>query len=145
MPHTHEVPSSTLGLATKKEPQGSFFYSRLFYFHNLALLKFAVVDIETTGLFHQGHGITEIAVVLVENGAIKPVFHSMVNPGTEISSQISQLTGIDHAMVEKAPSINSLIPEIKGHLDGRIFLAHNVNFDYQFLKAAFEKEDEASA
>lgn len=112
------------------------------YLHNLAFLNFAVVDIETTGLYHQGHGITEVAIVLVENGDIKPVFQSLVNPGKAISGQISQLTGIDRSMVENAPPIAALVPEIRAHLEGRIFLAHNVNFDYQFLKAAFEEVDQ---
>lgn len=104
-------------------------------------MKFAIVDIETTGLYHQGHGITEIAIVHLEDGRSEMAFHSLVNPKTNISGYISELTGIDGGMVENAPELDSLLPQIKSALDGRIFVAHNVNFDYQFLKAAFQRSN----
>jgi DNA polymerase-3 subunit epsilon len=104
-------------------------------------VKFAIVDIETTGLYHQGHGITEIAIIHLEEGRSELAFHSLVNPKANISGYISELTGIDGKMVETAPDLDSLIPQIKAALDNRIFVAHNVNFDYQFLKAAFRNNN----
>ncbi len=104
-------------------------------------MKFAIVDIETTGLYHQGHGITEIAIIHLEDGQSELAFHSLVNPKANISGYISELTGIDGKMVESAPDLNSLIPQIKTALDNRVFVAHNVNFDYQFLKAAFKQNN----
>jgi len=104
-------------------------------------VKFAIVDIETTGLFHQGHGITEIAIIHLEECKSELAFHSLVNPKANISGYISELTGIDGKMVESAPDLNSLIPQIKTALDERVFVAHNVNFDYQFLKAAFKQNN----
>ncbi len=102
-------------------------------------LKFAVVDIETTGLYHQDHDITEVAVVHVDDGGLRQVFHSLINPNRQIPSQISGLTGINNSLVEGAPSFEDVLGELERVLEGRIFVAHNVNFDYQFLKAAFEK------
>lgn len=102
-------------------------------------MKFAIVDIETTGLYHQGHGITEIAIIHLEDGESDLAFHSLVNPQANISGYISELTGIDGKMVKNAPDLDSLIPQIKSALDDRVFVAHNVNFDYQFLNAAFKK------
>lgn len=102
-------------------------------------MKFAVVDIETTGLFHQGHGITEIAVVHIDGDICTQVFHSMLNPGKAIPSNITHLTGIENITVQDAPFFEDIAEELELVLRDRIFVAHNVNFDYNFLKAAFEK------
>ena len=102
-------------------------------------MKFAVVDIETTGLFHQGHGITEIAVVHVDGEIVTQVFHSLINPGKAIPSGITHLTGIEDRTVQDAPNFQEIANELEIALRDRIFVAHNVNFDYNFLKAAFEK------
>lgn len=100
--------------------------------------KYAVVDIETTGLVHQGHGITEIAVVHVDGDSITPVFHSMVNPERDIPLPISQLTGIKSDLTSTAPLFSEIAPRVAECLEGRIFTAHHVNFDYTFLKKALE-------
>jgi DNA polymerase-3 subunit epsilon len=104
-------------------------------------LQFAVVDIETTGLFHQGHGITEVSVVLVEKGTIKPLYNRLFNPGREVPASIEAITGISTKMISGAPPIKDSIDELAEILKDKIFVAHNVNFDYQFLKAVFDKSD----
>ncbi|NEN25334.1 GIY-YIG nuclease family protein [Cryomorpha ignava] len=106
-------------------------------------MKFAVVDIETTGLFHQGHGITEIAVVHIDGDVCTHVFHSMLNPGKAIPSGITHLTGIEDITVQDAPYFEEIAEELEIALRDRIFVAHNVNFDYNFLKAAFENAGKA--
>ena len=100
---------------------------------------FAVVDIETTGGYASNNDITEVAIVL-HDGA-KPVhrFCSLVRPQQEIPLYIQSLTGITPQMVEKAPDFESLAPQIAELLKGRIFVAHNVNFDYSFLKHHLSK------
>lgn len=102
-------------------------------------MQFAVVDIETTGLFHQGHGITEVSVVLVEEGTITPLFQRLFNPGRDVPSSIERLTGISTEMTLGVESIDASIAELAEVLKDKIFVAHNVNFDYQFLKSVFEK------
>ncbi len=101
-------------------------------------MKFAVVDIETTGLFHQGHAITEIAVVHVDNGYPECVFHKMVDPGRAIPKDISHLTGIYAGTLKDAPPFREILPGLLEVLEGRVFVAHNVNFDFQFLRAQTE-------
>lgn len=100
--------------------------------------KFAVVDIETTGLVSAGHGITEVAVVHLDGSELKPAFHSVVNPGRDIPGTVSRLTGIDRGMTEYAPTFAEIAAPLAAALEGRIFAAHQVNFDYSFLKNAFE-------
>lgn len=106
-------------------------------------MKFAVVDIETTGLFHQGHDITEIAVVHIDDGNPVLAFHSLVHTDKLIPVQISGLTGITNRDTNQAPKFEEVMPALIAALEGRVFVAHNVNFDFQFLKAYFERAGEA--
>ncbi len=105
-------------------------------------MKFAVVDIETTGLYHQGHGITEVAVVHLEAGGM-PVqsFHSLVNPYRVVPSAVEALTGISTGLVEHAPDFSEVVEPLTEALEGRIFVAHNVNFDYRFLESAYSEQN----
>lgn len=102
-------------------------------------MKFAIVDIETTGLYHQGHGITEVAVVCPDVDPNAIAFHSLVKPERSVPGHITHLTGIDDKLTESAPSFEEIADSLMDVLEGRIFVAHNVNFDYQFLKAAYQK------
>lgn len=101
-------------------------------------MKFAVVDIETTGLYHQGHGITEIAVVHVDGVESKLVFNRLLDPKRAIPKSITHITGIDRNTVIGAEEFQDIAKELEPYLKDRIFVAHNVNFDYNFLKASFE-------
>lgn len=102
-------------------------------------MNFAIVDIETTGLYHQAHGITEIAVVHSDGRDFKLAFHSMVYPGRTIPHTIRHLTGIGDEAVSDAPDIDEVLHTVAEALKDRVFVAHNVNFDYNFLKAAFRE------
>lgn len=99
---------------------------------------YAVVDIETTGGSAKYNRITEIAIALFDGNAIVERFSSLVNPGVYIPSYITSLTGIDDEMVADAPLFRDMILYIQKILEGSVFVAHNVNFDYSFLKKEFE-------
>ncbi len=100
---------------------------------------FAVVDIETTGGYAQNHGITEIAVIITDGNRIIDKFETLLNPGIPIPYFITSLTGIDDRMVQNAPRFEEVAGQLHELLHDRIFVAHNVNFDYSFIKKAFEK------
>jgi DNA polymerase III subunit epsilon len=95
---------------------------------------YAIVDIETTGGHTTANGITEIAIVLHNGTAIEGKFHTMINPGMAIPRHISALTGITNEMVYDAPRFEQVAGRIFNLLQDRIFVAHNVNFDYSFIK-----------
>ncbi len=97
-------------------------------------MRFAVVDIETTGGFPQQHGITEIAIVLMDGNEIEGQYSTLVNPHQPIPPFIVNMTGISDAMVSKAPSFHKVAEKIYQLLHDRIFVAHNVNFDFSFVK-----------
>lgn len=97
-------------------------------------IGYAVVDVETTGGSpRRGHRVTELAVVEVDRGAIAGEFQTLVNPGRRIPSRISALTGITDAMVADAPFFEDVADELLQRLEGRVFVAHNVSFDWRFV------------
>jgi DNA polymerase-3 subunit epsilon len=95
---------------------------------------YAIVDIETTG-GHAGAGsITEIAVILHNGQEEEGRFHTLVNPLIPIPRYVQSLTGITDAMVASAPHFDEVAEQLSHVLKGRIFVAHNVNFDYSFIR-----------
>jgi DNA polymerase III subunit epsilon len=97
-------------------------------------MRFAIVDIETTGGFPQQHGITEIAIVLMNDTQIEGQYSTLVNPHQPIPPFVVNMTGITDAMVSKAPSFSAVASKIFQLLHDRVFVAHNVNFDFSFVK-----------
>ncbi|MDP7978413.1 ATP-dependent DNA helicase DinG [Bacillus multifaciens] len=98
--------------------------------------RYVVVDIETTGnAWKDGKDkITQIAAVVVEDGEILEIFSSFVNPERDIPPFITELTGIDETLVKQAPLFRDVAPMIVELLQGAYFVAHNVHFDWNFLK-----------
>jgi DNA polymerase-3 subunit epsilon len=97
-------------------------------------MQYAIVDIETTGGFPSQHGITEIGIVLHNGTEIEGKYETLVNPHQPIPPFVVNMTGITDAMVAVAPSFEEVAPYIYNLLKGRVFVAHNVNFDYSFVK-----------
>lgn len=95
---------------------------------------YAIVDIETTGSHPHDNGITEIAILLHNGEQIEGRFETLVNPGRRIPPYVAQLTGITNDMTATAPSFEEVADKIYHLLQNRIFIAHNVNFDYSFVK-----------
>lgn len=102
-------------------------------------MEFAIVDIETTGGNPQGGGITEIAVVIHDGTRIIQEFQTLINPKMTVPAFITGLTGIDSSMLWDAPYFEEVAEELWELLDGRVFVAHNVNFDFSFIREAFLK------
>lgn len=100
---------------------------------------FAIVDVETTGGHAAGHSMTEIAIVLHDGLKVHDSYSTLLNPGKSIPLNIQTLTGITPEMVKSAPKFEEVAEEIRTFLADHIFVAHNVNFDYSFVKTAFEE------
>lgn len=96
--------------------------------------KFAIVDIETTGGKSQYHRIIEVGIVCIENGEVVREYSTLVNPQQEIPPTITHLTGIRPSDVADAPTFAEVADDIASILEGSIFVAHNVRFDYGFIK-----------
>ena len=102
----------------------------------LAELDFVVVDVETTGGSPAGGDrITELAAVRVRGGAVVGELESLVNPERPIPRTVTALTNITHDMVAKAPRLTDLTARLRSALEGAVFVAHNAEFDWRFLRA----------
>jgi DNA polymerase-3 subunit epsilon len=98
---------------------------------------YEITDIETTGGQPSGNSIVEIGVIIWDGQTILEEFHSLINPGIPIPLFITRLTGITSEMVKGAPTFDVVADRLQELFDGAIFVAHNVNFDYSFIKAEF--------
>ncbi|MBN8567256.1 MAG: GIY-YIG nuclease family protein [Flavobacteriales bacterium] len=97
-------------------------------------LEYAIVDIETTGGYAGGSRITEIAIRIHDGTKIIESWESLVNPQQHIPPAIFALTGIDNELVKNAPIFDDISEKVLELLTDRIFVAHNVNFDYSFVR-----------
>ncbi|MFN8252822.1 MAG: exonuclease domain-containing protein [Ferruginibacter sp.] len=95
---------------------------------------YAIVDIETTGGYAASHGITEVSVFIHDGSRVVKHFETLINPGQTIPRYITALTGIDNEMVAEAPAFDEVADTLYDLLNDKIFVAHNVNFDYSFIK-----------
>ncbi len=100
---------------------------------------YAIIDIETTGGRASDSKITEIAIVLHDGEKIIDTWESLINPETYIPPFIVNLTGITQEMVKDAPKFYEVAKKIVEMTENAIFVAHNVRFDYSFIKEEFKK------
>lgn len=101
---------------------------------------YAIVDIETTGGFAGRNKITEIAIFIHDGEKVIDQYETLINPEQDIPNYITGLTGISNALVEKAPTFKEVAPIVCDKLKDTVFIAHNVQFDYSFVKSALEEE-----
>jgi DNA polymerase-3 subunit epsilon len=95
------------------------------------------VDIETTGGSYKDSRVLEVAAIRYENGEVMQEFSSLINPETYIPTSITTLTGIRDTDIVDAPRFEEISDELFEILNGAVFVAHNVRFDYSFLKNEF--------
>lgn len=95
---------------------------------------YAIVDIETTGGYAANNAITEVAIVLHDGSREVKRYETLVRPDMGIPRYVQVLTGITEEMVADAPAFESIAPVVHEWLKDAVFVAHNVNFDYSFLR-----------
>jgi len=106
----------------------------------LGELDFVVVDVEATGGSPaRGDRLTEVAAVRVREGRVVDSFESLINPQRPIPPTVSRLTDITDEMVAGAPTFNQVAEPLRQALEGAVFVAHNVSFDWRFLAAEFQR------
>jgi DNA polymerase-3 subunit epsilon len=105
----------------------------------MQMSRYAVIDIETTGLSPaHHHRIIEVAVVLVDDdGNLVYEWETLLNPQRDVgATEIHGLTGAD---VYAAPTFAQVAAELGALLRGRVAVAHNLSFDAPFLAAEYER------
>lgn len=95
---------------------------------------YAIVDIETTGGHASSNSITEICIQVLQEGRVTEIFETLINPCRPIPYYIQSMTGITQDMVQQAPLFENVAEKIYSLLHDKVFIAHNVNFDYSFIR-----------
>lgn len=106
--------------------------------------NYSLLDLETTGLDPNYDNIIEVAILKVKNNEITNKYQSLIQPNSHyidddtkkpiyVDSYIEDLTGITSEMLEDAPKIKDVLPEIIEFIGDDIIFGHNVNFDINFL------------
>jgi DNA polymerase III subunit epsilon len=105
--------------------------------HPISAAEFLVVDTETNGLAGDACEVTEIGAVLVGGGELHDRWSSLVRCLMPLRRGIQRFTGISQAMVDGAPALDQVLPDLELRLRGRVMVAHNAPFDRRVLKQAF--------
>lgn len=100
---------------------------------------YAIIDIETTGGRAEFDKITEIGIVLHDGERIVDTFSTLINPERSIPYNIIRITGITDYMVKDAPKFYEVAKKVVEMTEGAVFVAHNVRFDYSFLREEFRQ------
>lgn len=100
---------------------------------------YAIIDVETTGGQARYERITEIAIVRHDGQRVLDTFSTLVNPERSIPWNITRITGITDEMVANAPKFYEVARQIVQITEGAIFVAHNVTFDYSFVREEFAR------
>jgi DNA polymerase-3 subunit epsilon len=95
------------------------------------------VDIETTGGSWRNSRVLEVAAIRVEPNGDTREFATLIDPETHVPANITRITGITSGDIVGAPKFNDIADELSDILAGAVFIAHNVRFDYSFLKMEF--------
>lgn len=95
-----------------------------------------MLDFETTGLSPaMGDRITEVAALRIRDGRVVERYVSLINCNVRIPSFITGLTGITQAMVDRAPPVAQVLPQLLNFIGDDALSAHNASFDEKFLTA----------
>lgn len=99
-------------------------------------MMYTIIDVETTG---QSNRMTEISVFKFDGHQVVDEFTTLINPEAFIPQHITALTGIDESMVADAPTFSEVAQDILDITENTIFVAHNVNFDYNVIQGEFKR------
>jgi DNA polymerase III subunit epsilon len=112
----------------------------LTHYRQLSQQPFTVVDVETTGRYANSDRVIELSVLhaTLADGVLQQQT-DLINPQTRIPSNIIQFTGITQKMVDYAPSAAEIFPTYCPLLNVGVLTAHNLEFDYPFLQAEYDR------
>ena len=102
-------------------------------------MKYAIVDIETTGDSPKNFKVIEIAIILHDGKNELETFHTLVNPQEKINPFVARLTGINDEELRTAPKFFEVAKQIIEFTRDTVFVAHNVSFDYSVLRTEYKR------
>ena len=96
--------------------------------------KFAFVDIETNGSTYYKDEIIELGIIIYEDGKITQTYDQLFSCNKYVPKYIQNLTGIKNSDLKNKPLFSDQAQTIFSLLEDSVFVAHNVSYDYNFLK-----------
>ncbi len=125
---------------TKMYVNGFFFSFLWAILKNMLMEKnFTIVDVETTGGSPFFNRVIEIGLLRVEKGEVVREYKQLLNPGMPIPEFITGITGLKDEDLIGQPTFEDIADELLGMFEDSIFVAHNSQFDYGFLKEEFRR------
>ncbi|TVL91792.1 TerD family protein [Streptomyces sp. SAJ15] len=98
----------------------------------------ALVDVETSGLTPRQHRVLSIAVVTIgPDGEQTGEFSTLLNPGCDPGPV--HVHGLTAERLRGAPTFEQVVGRVGALLEGRVMVAHNAQFDYDFLAHEFAR------
>jgi DNA polymerase-3 subunit epsilon len=105
----------------------------------LAAQRFAVVDVETSGLDPRRHRLLQVGVVVVDgDGVVLERWSSLVKPRSRWWFRVgpTHIHGITRARARTGDPLAEVLQHVAASLRGARFVAHNASFDVAFLQRA---------
>jgi len=92
------------------------------------------LDTETTGFDPVADQPIEISAVKFQGDKIIETFDTLLNPGIEIPSMVTFITGIKNEDLVGAPTFNEIKDKLREFLGDYPIIGHNISFDIEFLQ-----------
>ncbi len=107
--------------------------------HNEVPKRFAIIDLETSGLSPNTGRVIEIAIAVINlDGEITNRFSTLINPGDGNVGR-TDIHGISASNLVGAPSLEDISGNILELFQNSIIVAHNAKFEEKFLAMEFKK------
>jgi DNA polymerase-3 subunit epsilon len=104
-------------------------------------MRFIAFDLETTGIMAGVDRIVEIGAVRFIDGAVEGVFSTLVDPLIPIPPGATKVNGITDDMVKGKLRVEELLESFAEFCADDVLIAHNAEFDYQFLVSDIKKHE----
>lgn len=102
-------------------------------------MEFAILDIETSGGKPKESRIIEIAIIIHDGEKVIDTYETLINPEKKIDWFVQKLTGIKDKDVVDSPVFSDVADKILNILKDRVFVAHNISFDYPIVRNEFNR------
>ena len=95
---------------------------------------FVAIDVETTGLSPFANELIEVSAIKYQGSKKIDTYTTLIRPKLKIPYYITKITGITNEMVQNAPEVEEVMPELVHFVGDATIVAHNANFDYKFIQ-----------
>lgn len=101
--------------------------------------NFTIVDLETTGGSPFFNRVIEVGLLRVVKGEVVEEYQTLVNPEMPLPEFITKITGLEDQDLINAPLFSEIADDLLSKFEDAIFVAHNSQFDYGFLKEEYRR------